>query len=703
MKYFFLLLTFISFGQQTQNVDFKTASGYIFINPIERSFTGNASYEFTVLAAIDTIRMDAIHMRFASVKINNRLVKYVNNEKELLLFDGFKMGKNKLSFEFAGTPKQTMYFNGDFSCVTCTNQQVWTQGQGKYTSHWFPSFDDVNEKMVFSLAIAFDKRFTVISNGELKKINDNVLQNNSAEIQTWHYEMEKPMSSYLLMLAIGKFEKQTLKSISGVPLEFYYQRKDQNKVPFTYYKSKEIFDFMEKEIGVKYPWKIYRQIPVEDFLYAGMENTTSTIFAQEFMVDAVGFNDRNYINVNAHELAHQWFGDLITATSGEHHWLQEGFATYYALLAEREIFGEDYFYNKLYQSALELKNAGNRDTIPVMNEKASSLSFYQKGAWALHVIRESIGEKAFQLAVKNYLVKYQYKTVVTDDFLAEIKLVSNFDTEKFKNVWLKDYQFQVYEAEELLKKNKFIVSLYELKALRNKAFSEKKGQLITILKSASYFPLKTEVLYQIRDISFAEKEELLQIAMKTNELEVRKAVASFMNEIPLSFKFDYETLLDDDSYKTKEIAFVNLWNNFVFSREVYLEKIKKLGDKANYELRLLYLKYSILGYDPQLKNSEKYFENQRNITELVAFTNSKYERTIRQNAIENAFLLNLKDPMIIRNLVNATTHHNWQFVKYAKDTIRILLHQDVYKNLFQEMLPKLEENEKMQLQKLLTE
>jgi aminopeptidase N len=73
-----------------------------------------------------------------------------------------------------------------------------------------------------------------------------------------------------------------------------------------------------------------------------MENTSATLFASTYIVDS-GFEDRNYINVNAHELAHQWFGNLITAESGKHHWLQEGFATYYALLAERDIYGDDYF------------------------------------------------------------------------------------------------------------------------------------------------------------------------------------------------------------------------------------------------------------------------------------------------------------------------------------------------------------------------
>ncbi len=382
----------ISFAQQTDKVDFIKCDALVAPNHSEKSISGTITYEFKVKKAIDTIKIDAINMEFSEVAINGKSVNFKNSGKTLDLFEGFKKGKNKLTFSYLAKPKQTLYFTGQDE-----NLQIWTQGQGRYTSHWLPSFDDVNEKVVFNLSVKFQNGYKIISNGVFKNVNHkrNGYENG---FSTYNYQMEKPMSSYLVMLAIGNFAKQTTTTKSGTQLEFYLDKNDVSKFEPTYRYSKEMFDYLEQEIGVKYPWGIYRQVPVRDFLYAGMENTTSTIFAQDFVVDSIGFNDRNYVNVNAHELAHQWFGDLITAQSGKHHWLQEGFATYYALLAERHLFGDDYFYEELNDYAEQLKRASKTDTVPVMNEKASSLSFYKKGAWALHVMREDIGAKDFQKA-----------------------------------------------------------------------------------------------------------------------------------------------------------------------------------------------------------------------------------------------------------------------------------------------------------------
>ena len=686
MKYLLLLFSFISWSQQTAKVDFTKCHSIVAPDHHLKKVVGAVVYHFKVLQPIDTIRIDAKDMNFSKVKINNKPVNFKSNKKELLLFEGFKKGNNSVSFSYTAFPKQTMYFTGQGETA-----QIWTQGQGKYTSHWMPSFDDVNEKVVFNLQVISPKNFVAIANGVLQKSMPV-----DQHFKSWLYQMQKPMSSYLLALVIGDFRNKVIASKSGLPLQFFIQPKDTAKFDATYRHSKQIFDYLEKEIGFKYPWQVYKQIPVEDFLYAGMENTSCTIFAQDYVVDDIGFNDRNYVNVNAHELAHQWFGDVVTAKSGKHHWLQEGFATYYALLAERVVFGDDYFYHQLYRTSLQLRNAAKTDTIPVLNEKASSLSFYQKGAWALHTIREAIGPKLFQKAVKSYLKKYQFKNVETDDFLAEIKKVApNFDTEKFKKNWLEDYHFQTEEANALLKKNSFIQQLFETQQLRKKALTENKQRYTELLQSDVFYPIKTEILYQLKDVPFAEKAELLSLALQTNDVKVRQAVAEFTGEIPVSFQSSYEALLDDASYDTREIAFMTLWKTFPENQAKYLEKAQHWIGGNDKSLRIMYLTFALLSADNQ--NNESLY------AELVAYTAPTFESSVRQNAITNALSINPKDSAVLRNLVNATVHHKWQFSKFGRDKIRQLLKKEGYADLFQSILPSLSESEVIQLQKLLSE
>ncbi|MQP25861.1 M1 family peptidase [Flavobacterium sp. LMO8] len=648
----------ISFAQQIDKVDFIKCDALVAPNHAEKSISGTITFEFKVKKAIDTIKIDAKNMEFSGVMINGKSVKFKNSGKTLDLFEGFKKGKNKLVFSYSAKPKQTLYFTGQDE-----NLQIWTQGQGRYTSHWLPSFDDVNEKVIFNISVEFRNDFPVISNGAFVSNS----YNSKGNLITWKYQMQKPMSSYLVMLAIGNFEKQTTTTKSGTSLEFYLDKNDVTKFEPTYRYSKEMFDYLEQEIGVKYPWGIYRQVPVRDFLYAGMENTTSTIFAQDFVVDEIGFNDRNYVNVNAHELAHQWFGDLITAQSGKHHWLQEGFATYYALLAERHLFGDDYFYEELNDYAEQLKRASKTDTIPVMNEKASSLSFYKKGAWALHVLREDIGAKNFQKAVKKYLKKYQYKNVNTDDFLKIVKDVSGYDVENFNRVWLEKPGFEMEIAQKYLSKNKFIQDYFALRRSK-KSLSE----LTEILKSDAYYPIKQYIVYQTRSLPFDERKVILETALATNDILVRRAVAESTPVIPEAFKLQYETLLEDNSYQTKEIALVNLSTNFPEDREKYLFQIRRLNGNNDKSLRITWLK---LAYEtPELETQRIDF-----YLELLHYASSQYESSIRQNALEALLSIDFMNKKVITQLFLATNHHKWQFTLFARTKIRELLKNPVYR------------------------
>lgn len=696
MKYFFLLLfPILSFSQQTTKVDFIKCDAIVSPDFDTKTLAGGCIYKFIVKSEIDTIKIDAKEMNFYDVLINGKKVNYKSTKNHLLLFIGFKKGKNTLSFGYNVKPKQTMYFTG-----IGRGQQIWTQGQGKYTSYWLPSFDDVNEKLIFNISVSYNKNFVTISNGLLE--SNGTYPPLSSENKIWYYKMQKPMSSYLVMLAIGDFLHKTEQSDSGVPLENYYKPVDEGKYQFTYKHSTEIFDFLEKEIGVKYPWKVYRQVPVEDFLYAGMENTSATIFAQDYVVDESGFNDRNYLNVNAHELAHQWFGDLVTAKSGKHHWLQEGFATYYALLAERKVFGDDYFYNQLYSYANRLKIAAKTDSIPVMNEKASSLSFYQKGAWALHFVKESIGEKKFRKVVKNYLKKYQYKNAETDDFLAEIKKVSDFDTELFKKVWLEDYKYPANDINFLLTKNGYLRDLLKLQSERKISLENKYNLLKTVLESDGYFPLKIEVIYQIRSEPFDKVSELFKIAMNSHDVAIRKAVAETLSKVPVSFKSDYETLLNDKSYDTKQAAFITLWKNFPEEQSKYLEIAKNWQGRNDKELRILYLTACINYADVHEQDDQMASINAlKALSELKNYTSPSYESSVRQNALESYLSLYPENTEVLKNLVNATTHHKWQFTKYARDKIRELIKDEKYLKQFENLIPVLSHEEQNQLKRLI--
>ena len=691
--YFLLLFTSFLFAQQTLSVDFKTMNASLEINPIKRNVVGTVVYNFEVKNEIDTIRIDAQKMTFTDVKINNQTVNFKENKKQLLLFEGFKIGSNILTFSYQAFPTQTMYFvNWDFTKEIDTPEevqgQIWTQGQGKFTSYWLPSFDDVNEKVEFGLEITFHKSFEVISNGDL------IQKTNKGDDIVWRYRMNHPMSSYLVMLAIGHFEKQVVVSNSQTPLELYYEKEDQNKVEPTYRNSRDVIDFLENKIGVPYPWKIYRQIPVRDFLYAGMENTSATIFSRDFVVDSIGYNDRNYLNVNAHELAHQWFGDLVTAKSGKDHWLQEGFATYYALLAEKAVFGEDYFYHKLYNMSKQLIEASKTDTIPLLNEKASSLSFYQKGAMALFVLNESLGNEKFDLAIKNYLNKYAYQNVTTEDFLAEINLVTDFDTNAFRKKWLESAVFPQDDM-VLLLKNDFIKQYVQL-VNEPLSLEKDRAMLLEIMKSNAYYPIKELLLYQSVSNTFEEKEYLLKAALQTNELHVRQAVANTLTKIPESFRLLYETLLNDASYETQETALFFLWKAFPSHQKRYVEISKNWVGFQDKNLKMLHLYLAYMTHTNQKEKIKIYMQ-------LLAFTGTNYDSNIQQQALQKLLNLEIYTEDVLRGLAYGTAHHRWQYVKFCKDNIRQLIKEQKYRDVFATIRSQLPIREKTHLQRLLDE
>lgn len=658
MNKFLIALFFSSFAvfaQQTDVVDFLKAEVTVTPFPTEKKVRGTLKYSFKILKKTDSVYLDAKNMKVLNFALEGIIVKATKDK--IWLVDNFEPKNYTAFFTYEAEPKQTLYF---------FENQIWTQGQGKYTSNWLPSIDDVNDKIEFDLTVVSSEEKKAIANGKLENINERGNQ------KYWHFDMKEPMSSYLVAFAIGDFDKKELVSNSGIPIELYYKPSDSLKVEPTYRYSKQIFDFLETEIGVAYPWQNYKQVPVRDFLYAGMENTTATFFSEAFVVDSTGFNDRNYLNVNAHELAHQWFGNLVTETANEDHWLQEGFATYYALLAERDIFGDDYYYWQLYQTAEQLKAASDEGKgESLLNPKASSLTFYQKGAWALHILREKIGDEAFKTAIKNYLEKYKFKNVSTADFLNEVKAVSEKNISDFEKNWLQQSAFQSEEAYQLLLKSSFIKKYFEISALRALPFSDKKNQLKTALTFPNDF-IGQEAVFQLVDEPISETLPLYKTAFESNNLYVRQAVSLSLQTIPKELQTEYESLLNDNSYVTMETALFQLWSQFPEKRVEYLNKTKSIEGFQNKNIRQLWLALALIteGYE----NAEK--ENYLN--ELKNYTSEDYSFEIREKAFEFVNELQLWDFETLKNLAEATVHPTWRFAKSSKALLNNLLQNKNY-------------------------
>lgn len=664
MKLNLLAFTFFITGflaaQQVKIVDFQKSAVSITFQTESKTVFGTVNYHLDIIKSTDSIFLDAINMKFSQVVLNEKSVDFRSDSKKLWIKHKFKKGKSyELAFKYEAQPKKALYFidwNDKDNAISidsnrCRNciekKQIWTQGQGKYTSNWLPSIDDMNDKIEFDLSMTFHKDYQVIANGKLldKKINDSAI--------TWSYDMQKPMASYLVALAIGKYEKKVEYSKSGIPLEMYYYPEDSLKFEPTYRHTKQMFDFLESEIGVAYPWQNYKQIPVKDFLYAGMENTSATIFSDALVVNDTAYTDKNYVNVNAHELAHQWFGDLVTETSGTHHWLQEGFATYYALLAERHVFGEDYYYWRLYEYLQELdmqdKSGGSTS---LLDPKSSSTTFYKKGAWVLHLLREQVGDDAFKSAVKNYLKKYAFKNVETKDFITEVEQTSKQNLSKFVALWLENKDLNYNLMLESLKQSVFI---QEYLMVDCELYTSKCKEY---LNSGISDEAKTKVIEQIPNQISTDNFK--------SSIKVRQAIATSLSIIPERLKPDYESLLQDKSYITIEAALMNLWRSFPQERKNYLNQTRGIVGFHDKNVRILWLTLALITEDFEPENKVKYFQ------ELTNYTSPKYSFDVRQNAFMYLTQLQACNEECKENLKQGTTHHNWQFSKFSKSMLEAL-------------------------------
>jgi len=450
LSYTAVLLPFVAFSQtkpfvktlpydsasvpREHNLDFLHLRLEASFVPQEGKIVGTVTHTFTpIRKQVDTVFLDAPDIKIKEIIYHGKSLPYTSSPDGITLrfeksLTWDVVDSVRISYE--AFPRKGLYFIGWNDPTNRCRKQIWSQGQGTDNRNWIPMYDEMNDKVTSEMIITMPKPFKVLSNGE--KLSETDKGND----KVWHYRMNHRHAPYLIMLGIGEYEIETRRTESGVTENLWYYPDWKERVNNSYKYSTEMIDFFEKEIGIPYPWEQYSQIPVQEFMYGAMENTTATVFGDFFFPDDRGTLDRNYIGVNAHELAHQWFGDMVTAKAPTHHWLQESFATHYNMLYEREVFGQDHFDQARRNAQLGALGASTKDLYPIAHSKAGSTRWYPKGAVVIEMLKYIVGREAFNRTIKHYLQRHPYGNVDTEDLLEAFQETTGESLDWFWEQWL---------------------------------------------------------------------------------------------------------------------------------------------------------------------------------------------------------------------------------------------------------------------------
>ncbi len=259
----------------------------------------------------------------------------------------------------------------------------------------------------------------------------------------FHWSQEQPHANYLISLAAGYFKKLEDKH-NNVPLAYLTPPSEFNEAETFFHDTKDVMGFYETEIGIPFPWAKYDQICLNDFVWGGMENTSATLLTDDELFTKETENILDGDELISHEMAHQWFGDLVTCDDWSDIWLNEGFATFYALLYDEHKNGHDSMLFGLYQNARQIigtsddTNAIVRRTYGAPERVFDRFAYlaYQKGGWVLYMLRSQLGEDLYRRCIKTYLERHKYGNVVTEDLRQVIEELSGRSYDRFFDQWL---------------------------------------------------------------------------------------------------------------------------------------------------------------------------------------------------------------------------------------------------------------------------
>ena len=409
--------------------------------------------------AQDSVVLDAKGFDIHSVKLITikgeeefeQVLKYRYNQRKLVIrLDKSYQRQESFTLEIDYTAKPEELPQGGSDAITSDKglyfinadgkspnlpQQIWTQGETEASSCWFPTLDSPNERCTQEMYITVAKKFKTLSNGELVYSREN-----ADNTRTDYWRMDLPHAPYLFMLAVGDFAiyKDQWK---GKAVHYYVDRPFLKYAKGIFGRTPEMLRFFSQKLNYPFPWNKYAQVVVHQFVSGAMENTTASVFNEGLQIDDRALLDAHWDGIIAHELFHQWFGNLVTCESWGQLPLNEAFANYSEYLWAEHKYGVD---EADYLAQIELRGylaeADNKQ-VPMIRyryahrEDMFDAHSYNKGGRILHMLRKYVGDEAFWRALNVYLTQNKFKSVEIDQLRLAFEQTTGEDLRWFFNQW----------------------------------------------------------------------------------------------------------------------------------------------------------------------------------------------------------------------------------------------------------------------------
>lgn len=335
-------------------------------------------------------------------------------------------------------PRAGLYFIAPDAAYPGKPVQVWTQCQDEDARYWFPCFDAPNEKATTEMTITVPAPYFVLSNGTLLSTSHD----DAAKTITYHWLQDQPHATYLMTMVVGEFSECT-EMVGELPVQWYVTPGREEDGERAFGDTPAMVRFFSAKLRVPYPWNKYAQVAVSDFIFGGMENTSATTQTDLTLHDARAHLDFTSNGLVAHELAHQWFGDLLTCKHWTHAWLNEGFATYFDALFHEHHQGTDAFRYYMHQNARAyFSEDGGKYRRPIVTnvyQEPIDLfdhHLYEKGSLVLHMLRYTLGEEAFWGSLTHYLTANRHQVVETVDLERAIEAATGRNLQAFFQQWI---------------------------------------------------------------------------------------------------------------------------------------------------------------------------------------------------------------------------------------------------------------------------